>query len=460
MIDSVLTLELINFGGNTVWNLLVYLMRITKLPLQDLFRHQISFWVRNIFYYEHRIRNYLIPRQSELMELKPGLPEFEGGRVLEPTPGIHFTVSVMDFSSLYPTIIKSRNLSYETIKCGHPKCQSNLLPDVPYHVCNERMGIFALVVGFFRDIRVKWFKPRSFKKEIPEQERSFAKILANALKVFVNSAYGVAGSPNFALLCRPVAESTTAIGRYAIQETAKKAEQIGIKVLYGDTDSVFLAQPTREQIKEMAEWSKEKLDLDLEEEKIYQFLALSSRKKNYVGVYQGGKYVDVKGMSAKKSNTPPFIFYAFDEVSDVLKEITNMNEFNKKKKQIVKIIRSYSKRIGKPENKNGWAIEDYAISTKMTKSISSYTKAMPQHVKAAQMEESRTGIPIESGQYITYVKTRDKARVKPVSIATVQDINIKKYQDNLQNVLEQLLDALDISWDEILGTKKLDVFGL
>ncbi|MBN2156403.1 MAG: DNA-directed DNA polymerase I [Candidatus Lokiarchaeota archaeon] len=461
MIDSVLTLELTQFGGNTVWNLLVYLMRITKLPLQDLFRHQISVWVRNIFYYEHRIRGYLIPRKSELAELKPGMgDEFEGGFVFDPVPGIHFNVSVMDFSSLYPTIIKSRNLSYETVNCFHPECQSNLLPNVPYHICSKRLGIFTIIVGFFRDVRVRWYKPRSLDKEVSPEERNFAKILQSALKVFLNSIYGVLGSVPFVLRCKPVAESTTAIGRYSIQQTARRAKEINIQVLYGDTDSVFLHSPSKEQIKEMAQWSKKKLDLDLEEEKVYQFLALSQRKKNYVGVYKGGNSIDVKGMSAKKSNTPPFIFKAFDEISGILKKITSKAEFEKEKAKIINITKSYLKRIGKSLEKNGFPIEDYAISTKLTKSISSYKKTMPQHVKAAMMEEKRTGIKIEAGEYISYVKTRDSEHVKPVSLASIQDIDVKKYQENLQNVLEQLLDALDINWEEIKGTKKLDAFGL
>jgi DNA polymerase I len=179
-----------------------------------------------------------------------------------------------------------------------------------------------------------------------------------------------------------------------------------------------------------------------------------------VGVYKGGQFVDVKGMSAKKSNTPPFIFKVFGEISEVLKTITTKQEFEQEKKNILKIIRSYIKRIGKPEDKDGFPIEDYAISTKLTKPINSYAKTKPQHVKAAEMEEKASGIHLESGEYITYVKTRDTTRVKPISIAEVQDVDTKKYQENLQNVLEQLLDALDISWDEVKGMKKLDAFGI
>jgi DNA polymerase I len=61
--------------------------------------------------------------------------------------------------------------------------------------------------------------------------------------VFINASYGVFGSKNFPLFCLPVAESTTGIGQYSIKQTIKKAEELGVKVLYGDTDSVFLLNP-------------------------------------------------------------------------------------------------------------------------------------------------------------------------------------------------------------------------
>ena len=53
--------------------------------------------------------------------------QFEGAIVIDPTPGLHFNVKVMDFASLYPSIISTRNLSYETMMCGHSDCKSNPL---------------------------------------------------------------------------------------------------------------------------------------------------------------------------------------------------------------------------------------------------------------------------------------------------------------------------------------------
>ncbi|MHA1819890.1 MAG: DNA-directed DNA polymerase I [Promethearchaeota archaeon] len=465
LMDSILTLKLTQYGNNTVWNLLVYLMRITKLPLQDLFRHQISFWVRNIFFYEHRINNYLIPRKSEIREMKKGgisksIIEgkgFKGAYVIPPVPGIHFNVVVADFSSLYPSIIKTRNLSYETINCPHEECKNNLLPDTPYYVCSKRVGIFALVVGFLRDIRVKWFKPRSSDKSLPEQERNFAKVLQSALKVFINGSYGVFGSEQFPLFCLPVAESTTAIGRYAIKRTIEKCESMGIRVLYGDTDSVFLDNPPPEKVEELIKWSREELNIDLEEEKTYQFLALSERKKNYIGIYKDSLYIDIKGMTGKKTNTPPFIKKAFNEVSEILKHITNPEEFKKSRKDIINLIKSYIKKIGKPEEKGGFPIKDYAITVILKKNPDKY-ESQTQHLKAARMEEQFTHKKLEKGDRVTFIKAKNAEGVKPLSMASLNDVDIDKYKELMKSTFEQILDALNISYDELEGIRKLDAF--
>jgi DNA polymerase I len=95
----------------------------------------------------------------------------------------------------------------------------------------------------------------------------------------INASYGVTGAQHFELFCMPAAESVTAYGRDAIVRTKAKAESMGIKVLYGDTDSVFLDNPSKEQQEKLVHWSSEELGIDLEVEKTYKYVALSDRKK-------------------------------------------------------------------------------------------------------------------------------------------------------------------------------------
>jgi len=461
--DSILTLELTQFNNSLVWNLIILLCRMTKLPIHEMVRRQISTWIQNIFYFEHRRRNFLIPRRSEISELKKGGYKksvikgkgFQGAYVISPVPGIHYDVVVMDFASLYPSIIKEANLSYETVLCPHSDCEDNLLKGTPYHTCTHKMGIFAYVVGFFRDIRVKYFKPKSGDKSLTEKQRSYYNTIQQALKVFINGSYGVFGSLNFPLFCLPVAESTTAIGQYSIKQTIKKSEEIDVKVLYGDTDSVFLLNPTKTQMDELSEWSKEELDLDLEEEKTYQFLALSQRKKNYVGIYKDSKYVDIKGLVAKKKNTPAFIKKVFNQLIEILKTITNDDEFSKAKSKIIDIVKDNLKKIGKP---NTFNLEDYAINIAIQKNLKDYVKVVPQHVRAARELKKATGKEYQKGETISFVKTKGISGAKAIKLAKLQDIDTKKYKELLKSALEQVLDALGISFDEIKGIKKMDAF--
>ncbi len=461
--DSILTLDLTKFNNSLVWNLIILLCRITKMPIHDMIRRQISTWIQNIFYFEHRRKKALIPHRSEIKKVKPGGilsskfddDKFLGAYVVQPVPGIHFDVVVMDFASLYPSIIKEYNLSYETVLCPHKDDEDNMVKGTPYHICTHKMGIFAYVVGFFRDIRVKYFKPKSSDKSLSEKQRSYYLTIQQALKVFINGSYGVFGSQNFPLFCLPVAESTTGIGQYSIKQTINKAEELGVQVLYGDTDSVFLKNPTKTQMKEISDWSKKELDLDLEEEKTYQFLALSERKKNYVGIYKDTKYTDIKGLVAKKKNTPDFIKTVFSELIEILKNITNNAEFLRAKDKIIEIVRNNLKKIGKP---NTFNLEDYAINIALQKDIKSYIKVVPQHVRAAKELRDVTGKVFQKGETVSFIKSKGNIGAKAIELAKLQDIDTKKYKELLISALEQVLDALGITYEEIKGIKKMDAF--
>ncbi|TFF88751.1 MAG: hypothetical protein EU548_08465 [Promethearchaeota archaeon] len=273
--------------------------------------------------------------------------------------------------------------------------------------------------------------------------------------IVVHNCYGVFGSKNFPLFCLPVAESTTGIGQYSIKKTIEKAEDMGVKVLYGDTDSVFLTNPSEEQLNDLSKWSKKELDLDLEEEKTYQFLALTNRKKNYIGIYKDTQYVDMKGLLAKKRNTPDFIKKVFNQLIELLKDITNDKEFKQAKNEIVEIVKNNLRKIGKP---GAFNLEDYAIRIEMRKPIHKYDKVVPQHVRAAIELRELTKREIQKGELISFVKTKTTDGAKVIDIAKLQDLDVKKYKELLRSALEQVLDALGISYEEIKGIKKMDAF--
>jgi DNA polymerase, archaea type len=240
--DSQLTYELTSLSGSVVMKLLLVISRIGKMPMNDVSRLGVSNWIRSMLFFEHRKIGALIPRQDELSE-KGGASskaiikgkKYKGGFVIEPKPGVYFDVSVLDFASLYPSLIKVDNLSYETVNCPHPECRTNTIPDTSSWVCTKRKGIVSLVTGSLRDLRVAHYKPLTKDASLSKEDRELYNVVTQGLKVFLNASYGVLGFETFAFYCLPVAEATAALGRDAITRTIAKCKELGIEVLYGDS---------------------------------------------------------------------------------------------------------------------------------------------------------------------------------------------------------------------------------
>jgi DNA polymerase, archaea type len=323
--DARITNKLTSFNGDLLMNLLVVISRIARMPIDDIARMGVSQWIRSLLYFEHRQRNAMIPRREELDNKSQGVmndavikdKKYRGGLVIEPVEGIHFNVTIADFASLYPSIIKVRNLSYETVRCVHEECKSNTIPDTNHWACTKYNGLTSMLIGSLRDLRVNYYKSLAKKAKTQDQKEQYT-VVSQALKVILNASYGVMGAEIFPLYFLPAAEATTAIGRHIIMETIKKCQEIGIQVLYSDTDSLFIKNPTPEQINKVIEEAKKDHGVELEIDKEYRYVVLSNRKKNYLGVTKDGK-VDVKGLTGKKS---------VDGKTPILANVNNIIKFS------------------------------------------------------------------------------------------------------------------------------------
>ena len=465
--DALITLRLTQFDNDLVMKLAVLLSRISKMPIEDATRLSVSRWIRSFMQYELRRMGALIPNPEDILAEKGQTAtkaivkgRYMGAIVVKPKPGIHMDVIVLDFASLYPSAIKVWNLSFETVRCPHEECRDNLVPGLPHWVCRKRRGISSLLIGSLRDLRVYWYKPRSKDKSLPEELRHWYKVVQLTLKVILNASYGVFGADIFEFYCPPVAESTAAIGRHAITSVIKKCQELGMEVLYGDTDSVFLKRPSDEQIETLIDWADRELKLDLDIDKVYRYVVFSERKKNYLGVLVDGT-VDVKGLLGKKKHVPAFIKEAFMRVVEELAQIRSPEDLELAKERIKAILREYYQRL-----KSGqFEIEDLAFHVTLGKEPDKYTKTTPQHVKAARELERRTGRKLRAGDIISFVKVKPKRAsdgssidVWPVELANKEDIDVDKYVSYLESTFEQILDALGMSFSEVVGLTRLESF--
>lgn len=459
--DSQITYELTSFSDNLVMKLIVMLMRTSRTGMDDLVRIGVSSWIKNLMYSIHREREWLIPNPSDIADRKKGSSttaiikgkKYKGALVINPKTGIYFGVTVLDFASLYPSVLKEYNLSYETLNCPHPECKSNKVPETENWVCTKRKGLASELVGLLRDLRVLWFKPKSKDMHLSNEYRSWYDVAQRALKVFLNASYGVFGAETFPFYCLPVAESTAAIARYVITSTADKAKAIGMNVIYGDTDSLFIKQPSSSSITELIAWARKELKVDLEIDKEFRYVAFSERKKNYFGVKPDGT-VDIKGLLGKKRNTPPLIKDTFQKTLTVLSSVQTPADFERAKGEIREVLKETYSSLRDLK----FDVKDLAISVMLNKDPASYTKTTPQHIKAAKLLQEKLSMDITAGSMVRYVKTNDG--VQPVELARPQDIDTKKYVDLLKSTLGQILDALDLDFDEIMGERTLESFFL
>ncbi|MDH3610318.1 MAG: DNA-directed DNA polymerase I [Nitrosopumilus sp.] len=453
--DALITYELTSFNHDLLMNLLVIIARIGRMPIDDIARLGVSQWIRSLLYYEHRQRNALIPKREELQKRSEGVmsdavikdKKYRGGLVVDPKEGIHFDVVVMDFASLYPSIIKVKNLSYETVRCSHEDCKKNTIPQTNHWMCSKRNGLTSIIIGSLRDLRVNYYKSLSKKETLSEEQRQQYTVTSQALKVILNASYGVMGAEIFPLYFLPAAEATTAIGRYTILETIKKCETIGVEVLYGDTDSIFVKNPSEEQIQKVIEQAKIDHGVDLEIDKVYRYCVLSNRKKNYLGVTKTGK-VDVKGLTGKKSHTPAFIKNLFYELLDILSKVQTMDDFERAKNQISEKIANCAKKLEDKEI----PLEELTFNVMISKSPSEYVKTIPQHIRAARQLESIR--QLKKGDKISYVKILNKPGVKPLELAKKEEIDSKKYMEFMESTLDQITSSMDMDFDVILGKPK------
>jgi DNA polymerase I len=477
--DADLTFRLTSFGNNLLMKLLLVIARIARSSLDDVSRFGVNQWIRGMLYYEHRKNNILIPRREELSAKGSSSTvaiikekKYRGGLVVEPKLGIHFNVIVVDFASLYPSIIKVYNLSYETVNCPHQECRNDtgqLITGTTHWICKKNRGLTSQLIGSLRDLRVRYYKQLSKEKSIGLEERLLYSVVSQAIKVILNASYGVMGAEIFPLYCLPVADATAALGRTTTNSTIEKCREIGIDVIYGDTDSLFLKGPSPAKVDEITKWARAKYGVDLEIDKTYRYVVFSELKKNYLGVLSDGT-VDVKGLTGKKSHTPPFIRNAFFLMLDILSKVDSENDFESAREKIKSILQenaknlvsrripvqdlSFNVMINKSPDKYGKKIANSNVRSSSIDGSSvigkDSHKGLPQHIKAARLLVEK-GREIKAGGIISYVKTRTVESVKPVELVKPDEIDTDKYLETMEVTFDQILASLNFNFKSLVG---------
>lgn len=369
---------------------------------------------------------------------------------MTPEAGVHFNTVVVDFESLYPSLIDSYNLSYETIDCPHEEEQKNMVPDLEHHVCTTRRGVYSVLIGSLKDLRIHWFKPRAKDKTLAVEERRLANVTSELLKLILVSSYGVTVRM-YGLARHSLAESMTAYGRHSLKTAWNISKAGGLHPIYGDTDSLFLEDPSEEQIEWLINTIKDRLRLDLVVQERYTLCVLPRVSKAYFGIRKDGT-VDIKGVTAIKSNSPAFVQKVFKDCVQELADVRNRAEYETAKDRIREVVRNAIRdlKAGKVSIRD---LEYNVIIHEIPEKKWKERVLHQPYQSAIQLIDS--GKSVAKGDVMRFVKVnpfcyRGKPfTVKPTEqVKAFREVNVENYVRNLRTALNQTFKTMDIGFTE------------
>ncbi|WP_324663098.1 DNA-directed DNA polymerase [Haloarcula sediminis] len=447
--------------------------------------------------------------------------DYEGGAVFDPITGVRENVTVLDLKSLYPMCMVTTNASPETKV--DPEAYDGETYRAPNgtHFRKEPDGVIrSMVDALLTEREEKKAQRNSYSPDDPEYER-FDRQQA-AVKVIMNSLYGVLGWDRFRLYDKEMGAAVTATGREVIDYTDEVVEDEGYSVVYGDTDSVMLqlgdigpddvagdiavTDEMREKHPEMDEdelgllaatiqkgfeledtinasydeFASERLNADehrfeIEFEKLYRRFFQAGKKKRYAGhiVWKEGKHVDsidITGFEYQRSDIAPITKRVQKEVID---RIVHGEDAESIKSYVGEVIEDYQ--AGNVD------YDDVGIPGGIGKKLDNYDTDTAQ-VRGAKYANLLLGTNFQSGSkpkrlYLDRVHADfwDRVEAEHGLDASTDplygefrrdpDVICFEYADQipaefevdwdkmldktLKGPIARILEALDISWDEV-----------
>lgn len=435
LLDCTLVTDIFNKLG--IFDLLISRVNISGLLLDRLsvstaaFDHQLLPLL-------HR-KGYVASNRIEMEREESST----GGLVLEPKAGLHNDVAIFDFKSLYPSIIKSFKIDPYSLIMN----EKNPIKTPSGHNFSSSEHILPNVIS-------KLLGQRQIAKL--ENDNS----LSQAIKILMNSFYGVMGSTRCRFYHADLPSAITLSGQWVLKSAISFFENHGHEVLYGDTDSIFIKlSPTQLKSKDYCQNLSNEVDiyltrilkeefaidsyLECEYEKSFDkiFFAKargsdSGAKKKYAG-YLNGK-IEFKGMESVRSD--------WTELAKNFQKAIYEKFFQNDELEI--FIKDYIQKL-----EDGEFDEKLVYTKKLSKAPQEYTKNIPIHVKAALQVDHRGPYRLKE---VSYVIT--PAGPVPIQL-NPNKFDYKHYiEKQLKPVADDILGTINKSFDSIYTGEQLEFF--
>ncbi|MCL7024541.1 hypothetical protein MKW94_001907 [Papaver nudicaule] len=342
------------------------------------------------------------PQQLNQGKRKKG-PAYSGGLVLEPKKGLYDKyILLLDFNSLYPSIIREYNICFTTVE----RSSDGAVPQLP---SSKTPGILPELLKGLVERRKK--VKNDLVKTVSELQRQQLDIQQQALKLTANSIYGCLGFSNSRFYAKPIAELVTLQGREILQSTVNLVQnELNLEVIYGDTDSIMIytglddIEKSKEIASKVIKQVNKKYELlEIDLDGLYKRMLLLKKKK-----YAAIKVVFNKGKPQEMEECKGLDMVRRDWSllsKDIGKECLSHILSGRSCEDVVESIHSSLMKVQEEMRNKRVDLEKYIITKTLTKPPEAYPDAKNQpHVQVAlRLKKAGYSSGCSAGDTVPYI---------------------------------------------------------
>ncbi|MEM2249704.1 MAG: DNA polymerase domain-containing protein [Candidatus Bathyarchaeia archaeon] len=424
---------------------LIEVSRTCRVPLHRAARASIGSIMSSLQLYTAWKDDILIPwKKREPESFKTGLELLvadRGGFIFEPKLGFHTDVVEVDFTSMFPMLMLTRNISAETVLC---KCCPNSrirVPELDYNICEKRKGIVPKTLDLLLRKRLNY--KRLMKEASNLKLKEVYDMRQAALKWILVTCFGYLGYRNARFGKVDAHIAVCAFARDALLKTARLAEEHGFEVVHGIVDSLWIkkAGVTPKEVADFCHEASSLVNVPLNVEGKYRWIVFLPSKimpevpvlNRYYGVFEDGK-IKMRGIEARRSDTPAFIENAQVEMIRVLSGANNYNDFVGRIPEALRVLRKEAERLIAGDVD----VYDLFISKRLSKHPEEYAHDVFQAIAARQLMAA--GFDVYPGQTVQYVIVDADNKNPNNRVRAAQLLGSKPHFD-VQKYLDMLLEA-------------------
>jgi DNA polymerase-2 len=445
--------------------------RVTSLPLQTAARVSPGTGISSMQMLTALRQGILIPWHKQQVESPKRAAELfaadQGGLVYQPLVGLHRDVGAIDFVSMYPGVMVRFNISPETVGASRP--DPGRLSEVapfPYEPAAAPLLAFAAGMASPSEAGAPVFRVGSglvpqtlaplLKKRVAlktrlaqlpgwDPRRKLYKRRASAQKWLLVTCFGYLGYKNARFGRIEAHEAVTAYGREALLRAKEAAEDLGFTVLHMYVDGLWVQKPGARQVADFQPILDEILQrtgLPVALDGVYRWVAfLPSRvdarlpvPNRYFGAFQDGS-LKVRGVEARRHDTPPFIAEAQMELIEALARWPEVPL----EACLAQAQRLLGRRLALLRQ-GRLPLEALVVRQKLSRALEEYRLPSPPARAALQLQA--VGRRLRAGQSVRFLYTRGEPGVRAWDLPEPPDprsVDVPRYTELLLRAAESVL---------------------